>query len=130
MTRINLGIEPAELCDQHLVAEYRELPRIFNFAAKTPAPEHFKLGSGHVKWCAKYLGTMKDRQISIVEEMKRREFTVNFSDVPTVNDNDLYCSGFEVITARALLQERINERLNGMKRISWTKTKKPDWVRS
>jgi len=24
MTRINLGIHPSELCDQHLVAEYRE----------------------------------------------------------------------------------------------------------
>lgn len=28
MTRINL-LPPAQLADQHLIAEYRELPRIF-----------------------------------------------------------------------------------------------------
>lgn len=31
MTRINL-IPPAQLSDQHLLAEYRELPRIFTMA--------------------------------------------------------------------------------------------------
>lgn len=33
MTRINL-IAPAELCDQHLLAEHRELTRIPNAVAK------------------------------------------------------------------------------------------------
>ena len=33
MTRINL-VSPAELCDQHLLAEHRELTRIPNAVAK------------------------------------------------------------------------------------------------
>ncbi len=33
MTRINL-VPPSELCDQHLLAEYRELTRIPNLVAK------------------------------------------------------------------------------------------------
>lgn len=28
MTRINSDIDPKELCDQHLIGEYHEMPRI------------------------------------------------------------------------------------------------------
>lgn len=54
MTRINL-IAPAELCDQHLLAEHRELTRIPNAVAKRKfsllgQPEDYKLGTGHVRF--------------------------------------------------------------------------------
>lgn len=32
ITRINIGISPSELCDQMLIACYRELPRMVAFA--------------------------------------------------------------------------------------------------
>jgi len=34
MTRINIGILPHDLTDQHLLAEFRELPRIPNRVKK------------------------------------------------------------------------------------------------
>ena len=54
MTRINI-IPPAELCDQHLLAEHRELTRIPNLVAKGKfslegQPSDYKLGTGHVKF--------------------------------------------------------------------------------
>ena len=58
MTRINTV--PVEcLSDKHLLAEYRELPRIFTAVAKiydsgnqlpTDIPPNYKLGAGHVKF--------------------------------------------------------------------------------
>jgi hypothetical protein len=36
VTRINL-VDPKELSRQHLVAEYRELPRIFNYVPTNEA---------------------------------------------------------------------------------------------
>ena len=54
MTRINI-IPPAELCDQHLLAEHRELTRIPNLVVKGKfslegQPSDYKLGTGHVKF--------------------------------------------------------------------------------
>ena len=54
MTRINL-VPPAELCDQHLLAEHRELTRIPNAVAKGKfslkgQPSDYKLGEGHVRF--------------------------------------------------------------------------------
>ena len=55
MTRINVGIPPAELINQHLIAEHREIKRIPNCIAKGKynmdgIPDKFKLGTGHVKF--------------------------------------------------------------------------------
>ena len=129
MTRINLGILPVELCDQHLIAEYRELPRLFNFKTTNPnIPKHFKLGSGHVLWCASYLGTMKERQKLIVNELLRRNVNITFIDVPDITGDDKFCGKVEHTIARGLIKNRINERLKTMKRKTWTKSKKPKWV--
>lgn len=54
MTRINL-VDPSELCDQHLLAEHRELTRIPNAVARgrfslVGQPADYKLGEGHVRF--------------------------------------------------------------------------------
>lgn len=53
MTRINL-VEPRYLTDEHLLAEYRELPRVFTYVDRhgiaEDRPESYKLGKGHVKF--------------------------------------------------------------------------------
>lgn len=56
MTRINL-VDPVILSDKHLMAEYRELPRIFTAVTKlvdknirphdVDIPEKYVLGKGH-----------------------------------------------------------------------------------
>ena len=65
MTRINL-VPPAELCDQHLLAEHRELTRIPNAVAKGKfslkgQPEDYKLGEGHVRFFFNKLAFLKQR---------------------------------------------------------------------
>ena len=78
MTRINL-VSVKMLPDQHLIAEYRELPRVIkqNMNLKD-APEKYCLGKGHMKWGRKhslfYLKRFKD----ICEEMTYRGLTVNY----------------------------------------------------
>ena len=55
MTRINVGIPPADLNGRHLIAEHREIKRIPNLVNRgryslDNQPKLFKLGKGHVKF--------------------------------------------------------------------------------
>lgn len=88
MTRINIGIKPAKLIDQHLVAEYRELPRVLTLACKSKPnisiPKSFKLGIGHCKFFYSRLEYLHKRYSSLVLEMKTRGFKVNLDIVSSV----------------------------------------------
>jgi deoxyribonuclease (pyrimidine dimer) len=91
MTRINC-VPVASLCQKHLVAEYRELPRIFGSVRKAIArgeqadddrnPPTYRMGKGHVRFFYPRLNYLASRQAAIVCEMKRRGITVNF-EAPT-----------------------------------------------
>lgn len=85
MTRINTGIPPKDLTDQHLLAELRELPRIPNavkrlMVAGKPVPkepEMFCLGPGHVKFFYDKLMYLHDRYDALYFEAKiQRKFAV------------------------------------------------------
>jgi len=80
MTRINC-VPVEELTDKHLIAEYRELPRVHKLAWYCDdAPEHYKLGTGHVKFFydkGEYLRRRFEEQI--VPEMQARGFVTNFT---------------------------------------------------
>ena len=86
MTRINL-VDPAELCDQHLIAEWRELTRIPNGIASgkfvidlAVIPKQYMVrtfdnpagGKGHVKFFFNKLGYLKTRYEAIREELAQR----------------------------------------------------------
>jgi hypothetical protein len=78
VTRINC-VPPEELTVKHLVAEYRELPRVFGLARPNPdAPKQYTLGKGHVTFFYDKLAFCYKRQCSLVDEMLSRGFTVNF----------------------------------------------------
>lgn len=85
MTRINC-IPPHELVRQHLVAEYRELPRTFALAKAWHArgggdlPETYRLGAGHIKFFYNRLAWLYDRQVSLIVEMKARGYKANHDD--------------------------------------------------
>ena len=89
MTRINC-IPPAELSGQHLVAEYRELPRIFALVraaigrGETPGdrrnPPSYTLGTGHVRFFYCRLGYLMRRQVAIIAEMRARGYRPAFDD--------------------------------------------------
>ena len=79
MTRINL-VPPAELCDQHLLAEHRELTRIPNAVAKGKyhlkgQPAEYKLGEGHVRFFFNKLAFLKKRYDALHAECKAEALT-------------------------------------------------------
>ena len=82
MTRINLT-PPNELCDQHLIAELHELPRIPNGLLKgnlkldfSGIPDKYTLGEGHVKFFINKLTFLWCRYQELLEEAQQRKFSV------------------------------------------------------
>ena len=97
MTRINL-VDPSTLHTKHLVAEYRELPRVFGLveAAQrrglTPAtakiPKHFVLGPGHVTFFYDKLKFLADRFHWLVNEGERRGFNFSHTNIKPIQADD------------------------------------------
>ena len=121
MTRINVGIPPAELINQHLIAEHREIKRIPNCIAKGKynmegIPDKFKLGTGHVKFFYNKLLYLKKRYISLYNECVKRGFNVQnyisaWDNVPQklMNDYKVRASDCRII------RQRINDRKTNRK---------------
>ena len=116
MTRINVGIPPAELVNQHLIAEHREIKRIPNCIAKGKynmdgIPDKFKLGTGHVKFFYNKLLYLKNRYIRLYNECVKRGFNVqNYIDawdnVPQELMNDYTVEANDI----KIIKQRIDER--------------------
>ena len=82
MTRINL-IDPSELCDKHLMAEYRELIRIPNavYSGKmqtkyNDSPKEYTLGAGHVKFFVDKMLWLCNRHEALAYELVYREYNI------------------------------------------------------
>ncbi len=119
MTRINC-IPVEELSGPHLVAEYRELPRVFRLAEKASLrgiikqPSQYTLGAGHILFFYTRLGYLSKRHCQLVQEMRRRNYNPTYEgvrrqDFPNIPDeywND-WKPGKE---AMALNRQRIAER--------------------
>ena len=79
MTRINV-VPVSELSDQHLIAEYRELPRVIKQDIDvSDAPKKYCLGKGHMKWARKHVKFILKRYKELCDEMEFRGFKVNYS---------------------------------------------------
>lgn len=133
MTRLNL-LPPQELSDQHLLAEYREIPRILkNKVNISDAPEKYCLGKGHVKFARKHLLFTLERYKLVCLEMSYRGFVVNFpySDMEKyliaqgyMDENGVwtdsqYTNYTPTADDIALNSQRLNEKI----------AQKPDWYR-
>ena len=116
MTRINVGIPPAELTSKHLIAEHREIKRIPNCIAKGKynmdgIPDKFKLGTGHVKFFYNKLLYLKNRYISLYNECIKRGFNVqNYIDAWDNIPQELMNDYKATYKDRLIIQERIYER--------------------
>lgn len=90
MTRINC-VPVEELHQKHLVAEYRELPRVFKLAEAAAkrgghsAPANYTLGAGHVKFFYNRLGYCQQRFKQLVVEMVRRGYNPQHTECPLVD---------------------------------------------
>ena len=116
MTRINL-VPPTELCDQHLLAEHRELTRIPNAVAKgkyhlTGQPTEYKLGEGHVRFFFNKMAFLKKRYDLLHAECKARGFNVQYIWNEDLSpDPALWQDYAPTETALALNRARIQERM-------------------
>ncbi len=123
MTRINL-VDPRELSNQHLVAEYREIFMVGSALqrsmksknwnkTKQDIPSEFTLNAGHVKFFYNKGKYLNKRYQLIVREMKRRgmnpdsnrrfkknQFPLNFYNDWTPTSKDL-----------EIIRKRINEKI-------------------
>lgn len=125
MTRINLTLV-SELADQHLIAEYRELPRVFGAVRKHvqngKRPSDFKisstfiLGSGHVTFFYDKLEFLRKRQSDIIDECLKRGFNIKETEVPDISDiPSAWCGDYtphsgSVAISQARLDEKIAQR--------------------
>ncbi|MFZ7240786.1 pyrimidine dimer DNA glycosylase/endonuclease V [Avibacterium avium] len=126
MTRINV-VPPQELCDQHLLAEHRELTRIPNAVAKgkynlAEQPADYKLGEGHVRFFFNKLQFLKNRYDLLHQECKARGFNVQYfwpENLP--QDPSLWQDYQPTENALTLNRERIQLRMPKVARFTLAK---------
>ncbi|MFZ7142027.1 pyrimidine dimer DNA glycosylase/endonuclease V [Avibacterium avium] len=126
MTRINV-VPPQELCDQHLLAEHRELTRIPNAVAKgkynlAGQPADYKLGEGHVRFFFNKLQFLKNRYDLLHQECKARGFNVQYfwpENLP--QDRSLWQDYQPTENALTLNRERIQLRMPKIARFTLAK---------
>jgi deoxyribonuclease (pyrimidine dimer) len=125
MTRINL-VPVKELCGKHLVAEYRELPRVFKAAKKwfdkggNPdlIPAKYKMGEGHVKFFYNKLLFCTIRHEHLFDEMVRRGYKPQYvatsllKQFPATLYGDWVPSESETEISRTRISERIREMVS------------------
>ncbi|MBN2102336.1 MAG: pyrimidine dimer DNA glycosylase/endonuclease V [Candidatus Aenigmarchaeota archaeon] len=95
MVRVNI-INPENLADQHLIAEYNEILMLISYAKRYPdtkgIPEKFCLGKGHMKFFKDKMKYIKSRHEKIKKEMEDRGFipkkTINLSGIKNNLIND------------------------------------------
>lgn len=127
MTRINATIPPAALCDQHLVAEYKEILRTNALATKKPLdvkriPSSFTLGTGHVLFFYDKLKYIHHRFESLRNELLQRGYIANITyDGAKIQSEypHLYNDWSGTDEANDLVIDRIYERALTMKKITW-----------
>jgi deoxyribonuclease (pyrimidine dimer) len=119
MTRINV-VPVTRLCDQHLLAEHRELTRIPNtlrkksakqLAAITEISPHYILGTGHVRFFYTRLYWLFERYHEIQDECVARNFKTTWKwpvhDFPdrlwndyTVTNRDLVLNAKRIVARK------------------------------
>ena len=121
MTRINL-LSPSELADQHLVAEWRELPRIFGLVKKKLDEQKpilvwkkYTMGTGHVRFFYDKLLFLQKRHQALVKESQKRGFKLSKTEKISLHVfPKVYCQDFRPSKADlAISQQRIQEKLKG-----------------
>lgn len=80
MVRVNVGIKPYDLTDEHLMAENVEILMLLKFIEKYPngnIPKKFSLGKGHISFFRDKGNYLFKRGICIQDEMMKRGIKIN-----------------------------------------------------
>jgi len=131
MTRINL-VNPSELTDQHLIAEYREItmvPAALNRTLNSKVglrrekiSKRYTLNTGHVYFFYDKGRYLYKRYQDIIQEMKSRGFNPDKTrKFPTkiFKDNNLYNDWMPNLDDLHIIRRRISEKI----------AMKPNWYR-
>ena len=131
MTRINL-VDPSELSDQHLIAEYREIFMIgsslkrslkSSFWEKTKAnlPQEFTLNIGHVKFFYNKGKYIHKRYLKLIEEMIIRGMSPDPNRTFKIEQwpKDLYNDWYPKDKDLEIIRQRIKQKID----------QKPNWYR-
>lgn len=141
MTRINL-VPVEELSDQHLLAEYRELPRIVHAVISKKVlikdiPDSYRLGTGHVKFFYNKIIFLSERYQLIFAELRFRGFLKDSVFSASGLSDEIKESGYceekeyhfsldEIAISRARIVEKIIKKASWYK---WTSRDRPDYAR-
>jgi deoxyribonuclease (pyrimidine dimer) len=115
LTRINT-IPVDRLTDQHLLAEYRELPRVFALARPLTGRERrdtYTLGAGHVLFFYERTGFLARRQAAIIAECLDRGFDIQHRTAPDPIpglDADWFPTAADHAVSLSRLRDRLAER--------------------
>lgn len=132
MTRVNANLHPKSLLDQHLFAEYREIPMVFSSLRRSmnaksmnallrSIPSEFCLAGGHVTHFYDKLKFLERRRNRLLDELKIRGYNINHVPTPDLKEfpnelaNDWDMNAKAEITIRARILERYDMQ--------------PDWYR-
>ena len=135
MTRINI-VEPSELTDQHLIAEYREIFMVGGSLKRTlvsksgyreeKVPKQYTLNSGHVYFFYNKGKYLHKRYHQLIEEMKQRGFNPDSGRVfpsEIFKENNLYNDWLPSLEDYKIIRQRIEEKI-AMKPHWYKKNKK------
>jgi deoxyribonuclease (pyrimidine dimer) len=128
LTRINL-VEPTELTDQHLVAEYREIRLLTALLQRTlksargfvpeRVPDRFTLNKGHVYFFFDKGAYIHKRYDALREEMIKRGMSPQHEFQTDLWPTELYNDWEPSEVDKEIVRARIKERIDA----------KPDWYR-
>jgi len=123
MTRINVGMLPLQLTDNHLIAEIKEINQLigsFNVSLRSKLginniPAKFTLNSGHVKFFYDKQLFLYNRFNSLKQEALNRGFNIQ-TEFNDLHKNSKYWNDYTPVQRdRDILIERITSRLKTQK---------------
>lgn len=123
MTRINI-VPVSELCNKHLFAEWREIPRVISSLEKSlnrknkkfdmmEIPPSYVLGKGHVKFFFNKLTYVINRYDLLSKELLIRNYNISIrkltipKEIPLCFINDWKPSQNELEINRKRIKERL-----------------------
>lgn len=122
MARINSGINPKYLSDQHLIAESVEITMITGalrkdgYVIKGSVPDEYTLGKGHINFFKPKIQYLMKRLLAVNNEMKRRGFSPG-TKIDSVEFSCLFINDWQPkFKDTCLVRQRIIERLKEPKK--------------
>lgn len=119
MVRVNI-INPKQLSDQHLIAEYNEILMLLGYVKKYPSlmgiPKDYCLGKGHIIFFKNKLEYLKRRHETIKKEMNKRGFftrkTINLKSLPKNLIKNWKPKEKDILIIKKRIKFKINKKTN------------------